>query len=429
MITIKKSLYIFIFLFLSNTPIIFAQNQWDVVVDARGSGDYKTLTEAINAVSMYPYQRTVVFIKNGIYEERIKIDQNYITLRGESRDSTIIRYNLPREEWNKNKDWIGPGIINIEGDDIILDNLTIENTQQDMLTHAFAVYGANPSRTIIINCNVISKGGDTVSLWNYKEGMYYHANCYFEGAVDFVCPRGWCFRRDSEFYEVRETAALWHAGNYHPDQKFVLKNCRFDGVKNFELGRHHYQAAFYLQECRFSENMKDKPIYLVQYENPDRNNPNYAGKREYFYMCTKKGEQYDWYQNNLEQARGNPQPQEITPRWTFDGRWDPESTAAVLITGFDIQKDSVTFTFSEIVSVRGNPIIRTASGKDLTIVKQRFNDINRLSFYSKSNLTKADLKARLSLQSGDIIASVAYAQERSIGKSFTIQNVIKEPLK
>jgi pectinesterase len=399
---------------------ISAQTYADIIVDGQGTGDYKTITEAINALPMYPYQRTVIFIKNGIYEEHIRIEHNYITLRGESRDNTIIRYNLPREEWNKNKDWIGPGVINLEGDDIILDNLTVENSQPEIGPHAFAVYGLNPNRTIIINCKVLSKGGDTVSLWNYKEGMYYHTNCYFQGAVDFVCPRGWCFIRNSQFYEVKETAALWHAGNYNPDQKFVLRDCSFDGVKGFELGRHHYQAQFYLLNCTFSENMKNKSIYKVYDKNPDNNNPVYAGERVYYYNCSKESEEYNWYKNNLGQAAGQPSPEEITPEWTFDGRWNPEACDPIFIKNYEIKGDSVVFTFSEIVTVRGEPVIETASGKRLNIVKQRYNDINKLSFIANKNVIESDLEVNLILESGDIIASIAHTQDRSVGKSFGI---------
>ena len=400
---------------------VSAKYHADIVVDAQGTGEYKTITEAINALPMYQYQRTVVYIKNGIYEEHLRIDQNYITLRGESKDSTIIRYSLLREEWNKNKDWIGPGVINLEGDDIILDNLTIENSQPEIGPHAFVIYGLNPNRTIIINCNVLSKGGDTVSLWNYKEGMYYHAKCYFQGAVDFVCPRGWCFIKDSQFYELKETAAIWHAGSYQPDQKFVLRNCDFDGVINFELGRHHYQAQFYLLDCNFSENMKNKPIYKVYDNNPDHNNPLYAGERDYYFNCRKKGQQYDWYKNNLDQASDNLKPEDITPDWTFDGKWNPEETDPIYITSYELMGDTVIFTFSEIVSIRNEPVIENDSGRQFNIVEQRYNDINRLSFYSNTVITDSDLEGNLILISGDIIASTAYVQDRSIGKSFVIR--------
>ena len=325
--------FVLLFLFIG---LSHAEGHSDIVVDCQGTGDFKTITEAVDALSMYPYQRTVIFIKNGVYNEKIRIDKNYITLRGESRDSTIIRFNIPREAWNKNKDHIGPGVINIEGDDCILDNLTIANSQPEIGPHAFAVYGLNPNRVIIINCNVISKGGDTVSLWNYKNGMYYHANCFFQGAVDFVCPRGWCFIRDSKFYEVKETAAIWHAGNYLPDQKFVLRNCSFDGIKGFELGRHHYEAQFYLLDCTFSDNIANRNIYKVFDKNPDKNNPYYCGERKYYYNCQKDGQPYNWYKNNLDRATGNPKPEEITPSWTFQDQWDPESKSPLQIIDFVI---------------------------------------------------------------------------------------------
>src|SRR3990172_46223 len=281
-----KQIYLFAgivtWLLLLNAWLARADGYADLIVDKNGTGDHTTITAAINSLPMFAYRRTVIFIKNGVYVEKIRIMQHYVTLHGESRDSTIIRYSQLREDWNKNEDSIGPAVVNIYADDTVLDNLTIENSQPEIGPHAFAVYSTIATRVVIINCNVISNGADTVSLWNYKHGMYYHANCYFQGAVDFVCPRGWCFIRDCQFYEMKETAALWHAGHYLPDQKFVLRNCAFDGVKGFQLGRHHYEAQFYLLDCRFSANMADRPIYKVLSHDSTKNNPYFNGERKYF---------------------------------------------------------------------------------------------------------------------------------------------------
>ena len=408
--------FLMLFFYVNGMP---AGEHADIVVDCNGSGDYETITEAVDALAMYPYQRTIILIKNGIYEEKLRIEQNYVTLRGQSRDGAVIRYSQPREDWNKNRDYIGPAVINIDGDDIVLDNLTIENTQPRIGPHAFTVYGKG-TRTIITNCNVISKGGDTVSLWNYKDGMYYHANCFFQGAVDFVCPRGWCFVRDSKFYEVKKTAAIWHAGNYRPEQKFVIRNCFFDGVAGFELGRHHYEAQFYLLDCRFSANMADKPIYKVMDRNPDRNNPYYGGERKYYYNCQKEGSAYDWYKDNLSQAAGPPKPEGITARWTFDGRWDPESKEPLLVTGYKIDGRSLILTFDEIVTVRGKPVLKNGTGKLYRIVMQRFNDVNKLTFISDSDIAEDDLKGEMVLQQGDIVSSIASVYERSIGPKFSV---------
>lgn len=301
-----------------------------IIVAQDGSGDYSRITEAVNALPMFVYNRMVIYIKRGVYEERIRLDQDNITLLGEDRENTIIQYNLPRTEWNENKDHIGPGVVNVEGDNIIIENLTIKNTQPEIGPHAFAVYGMG-THTIITNCNLISKGADTVSLWDYKTGMYYHSNCYFEGAVDFVCPRGWCYIKDSQFYEVKKTAAVWHAGGYEEDQKFVIVNSSFDGVKGFKLARHHYEAQFYFIDCDFSANMADKPIYRVTYEDTTRNRPFNWGKRYYFYNASGEGSKYSWLKNNLKTAENSPSVNEITPRWTFDGKWDPESLIPTIL--------------------------------------------------------------------------------------------------
>ena len=196
----KKIFLILVPILFFSVPL-FPQYKHFISVSKDGSGDFKTITAAVKSLPMFNYERVVIFIKNGVYNEKFRITQDYITLKGENRDSTIIEYNQLRTDWIANEDPKGPAVINIHADDIIIDNLTIENTQPKIGPHAFAIY-SDGTRTIIINCNVLSKGGDTVSLWDYKTGMYYHANCKFQGSVDYVCPRGWCFIKDSKFYEL-----------------------------------------------------------------------------------------------------------------------------------------------------------------------------------------------------------------------------------
>jgi pectinesterase len=129
-----------------------------IVVASDGSGDFRTITAAIASLPMFNYERRVIYIKNGIYSEKIRIEQDNVTLQGESREKTVIRYFQPRPEWIAKKDSIGPGVINILGDDLIIENLTFENTQTDHQVHAFVLYG-HGTRTILLNCSFISQGG------------------------------------------------------------------------------------------------------------------------------------------------------------------------------------------------------------------------------------------------------------------------------
>lgn len=407
----KKSFAVSALLFLIIfVPRSFAYDPHFITVSKDGTGDFKTITAAVAALPMFNYERVTIFIKNGVYNEKLLIDQDYITLRGESRDSTIISYSQLRTEWITNKDSIGPAVINVNGDDFILENLTVENTQPEIGPHAFTIYGIG-TRTIIFNCSVTSNGGDTVSLWNYKEGMYYHAGCYFKGAVDFVCPRGWCFIRDSKFYELKKTAAIWHAGGYLKDQKFVIKNSYFDGVKDFNLGRHHYEAQFYLIGCRFSGEMKDEPIFRVAYEDESRNRPFNWGKRYYYYGCEREGGNFSWFEDNLESAGDSVNPGKITAAWTFGNRWDPESNAGPAILKKEINGDSLLLYFSEPVTVIGKPVIESSSGKHFKYFSGGGSGTLRLVADSKIN--SGDIESLKIINQSKITGTIASVRERA----------------
>jgi pectinesterase len=384
----------------------------DITVAADGSGNFTSLTEALNAMPMYSYQRFVILVKNGVYDEKILIDRDYLTILGESKDSTIIQYDQLRSDWQAKPDYIGAAVVNITADDVILENLTIRNTQPQVGPHAFAVYGTG-TRTMLLNCKVISNGGDTVSLWNYKNGMYYHADCYFEGGVDFVCPRGWCYISNSKFYENSKTAAIWHAAVTNKDQKMVLVNCSFDGVQDYHLARHHYEAQFFLVHCVFSETMADKPIFYYHYPNePEKNRPYFYGDRHYFYDCHRTGGDYGWHHNNDSIWPGQVSPDEVTAAWTFDGKWDPESTTPPVITGYKIKESKLLLYFNELLCIRGKPTLRTSTGKVLTFMEGQGRDI--LGFTGDKILEQADIAAPMEVLSGEILGNISSAKERPV---------------
>lgn len=302
-----------------------------------GSAEFASIQAALDTIPVDNRSRIVIEIRDGVYSEKVRVDQNCITLRGESRSGTRIAYNLPRPEYDRRYDRLGPGVVNLFGEDIVLENLTVENTQPDAV-HAFAIYG-QPQRLILNGCDVLGVGDDTLSLWNTALGMYYHRDCTFRGGVDFVCPRGWCYVCDSRFEPTSTSAALWHDGHMNLDMKFVLRNCEFDGAENFWLGRNHYPSQFYLVDCHFSEKMADKPIGVVADPRPDVDPAAY--ERKYFFNCHRAGGDFAWHADNMPIAPG-----EVTARWTFDGRWDPETTAPPRVETVEVSEDEVHVYFS-----------------------------------------------------------------------------------
>lgn len=311
-----------------------------LVVDATGKGQFRTIQEAIQAIPPDNAENRVILIRNGIYREKLFITTSHLSLVGENRDSTRVIYAELRSNWTGTRDnrpdgsqvdldW-GAGVINIGNgvSDVILANMTVHNNYGSLhgdRSHQFAIRGFRATRISILNCNVIADGGDTVSLWNSDSGLYYHANSYFEGWVDYLCPRGWCYITDSRFFgHNTPSASFWHDGSKDKDQKLVIRNSWIDGVPGFPLGRHHRDGQLYFLYCTFSKNMADRPIYFPT------TSPNAVpwrwGARHYFYSCTREGGMYDWLADNLHEAERSPSPKDITAAWTFAGRWDPEST-------------------------------------------------------------------------------------------------------
>lgn len=60
-----------------------------ITVDAAGSGDFCTITDAVNASN----DGDTIYIKNGVYTESLKLNTRRVRFIGESMDGTILQYS------------------------------------------------------------------------------------------------------------------------------------------------------------------------------------------------------------------------------------------------------------------------------------------------------------------------------------------------
>jgi unsaturated rhamnogalacturonyl hydrolase len=300
-----------------------------LIVAQDGSGDFRTIQEAVDAIPAGNDDPQIILIRNGTYKEKVMLAKSHIALVGEDRAKTRIEYAELRKHWRvKHPDDYGAAVINVAdgATDITIANLTVHNNYGSLHgdhDHQFAIRGMGQSNRIaVLHANVVADGGDTFSPWNSESGLTYATDSYFEGYVDFVCPRGWAYITNSRFFARPSSAGIWHDGSKERDQKFVVRHSLFDGDPNFNLGRNHRDGQFYLVDVAFSEKMADKPIYPASA--PD---PRHWGER--YYYANARGP-YTWHSDNLHTAEGSPRDEDVTAAWTFGGRWDPASLPAVL---------------------------------------------------------------------------------------------------
>jgi pectinesterase len=403
----------------------------DLIVAANGSGDFQTVQQAVASIPRDNRQRVIVLIKDGVYHEKVSVDADCVTLCGESRRGTRIEFAQGANEFKSKPDSLGTAVVNLNGDDCVLENLTVRNTHGVVGVHAFAVYGRG-DRTVIVDCDILSEGNDTLSLWRtgdgpsergHPNGRYYHARLTVRGSVDFICPRGWCYMTDCDIYEVNPNAeaAIWHDGSRDRDMKFVLRRCRFDGVEGWRLARHHHDAQFFLLDCTFSKAMRDQLPHRVIYplagrtpteadlkRNKELDATNVWGERFYYSNCHRDGGDYAWLQDNLSSAPGGLQPAQITAAWTFAGGWDPEDTAGPTVRKASVQGDKIEITFSEKVTVKGRPRLVLDSGDRVDFVSGSGGDT--LVFATPAGVHGSPV--RLDFQDGVIIATQAAATLR-----------------
>ena len=182
-------------LFLLATTFLSAQtldNRLELTVAKDGSGDFKTIQEAINNVKDNADKRVVITIKPGVYKEKLVIlpSKTFITLKGTDREKTIISFDdysgKPLREMDASgKKEFGTSTsysFLIQGNDCTLENLTVENAA-GKVGQAVALH-IKSDRVIVKNCSILGNQ-DTLYLSEGNTRSYFE-NCFINGTTDFI---------------------------------------------------------------------------------------------------------------------------------------------------------------------------------------------------------------------------------------------------
>jgi pectinesterase len=154
-----------------------------LTVAADGSGEYRTIQEAVLAVRDFMQVPAVIFIKNGTYKEKLLIpsQKTNITLLGESREGVVITYGDYSGDAEKHSTYTS-ATVRVQGNDFTAENLTFENSA-GRVGQAVALH-VEGDRATFRNCRLLGNQ-DTLFLAIENSRQYYQ-NCYIEGTTDFI---------------------------------------------------------------------------------------------------------------------------------------------------------------------------------------------------------------------------------------------------
>lgn len=176
-----------IFLLLAlvmGTFCLWAQTKKVVAPD--GSGDFKTVQAAIDAVPDSNTAWVTIYIKNGIYKENITIStkKSFIKLVGENNKKTILTFdNYASKKDSKGREFgtTGSSSVFVDGDNISFENLTFENSSGPV-GQAVAV-NVRGNKVAFHKCRFL---GFQDTLYTKGSTLQYYKECYIEGTVDFI---------------------------------------------------------------------------------------------------------------------------------------------------------------------------------------------------------------------------------------------------
>lgn len=117
--------------------------KYQIIVSKNGNGDFESISEAIDSI---PYDNSAtIYVKNGIYHEKLFIQKKNIGLIGEDPEKTVVTWHdgaYFQHPDGKKFGTFRSYTVYLGGEKVVLKNLTIENTagSGDTAGQAIAVY-------------------------------------------------------------------------------------------------------------------------------------------------------------------------------------------------------------------------------------------------------------------------------------------------
>ena len=196
---------------------------FDAVVAQDGTGNYKTVQEAIDAAPTGRIAPWLIFVKNGTYEELVTIPESkpFIHLIGQDKEKTVICYWINNGgandigwEYSTNnpnsKTYGKQGVVQVNSTDFYTENISYIDSygvERQAGPMGLAMSSRN-DRQAFNNCQFRSYQDTWYTDVRNSSARQYVNNCLIEGAVDFYYGAGDNYVENSTFRLAREGSVI-----------------------------------------------------------------------------------------------------------------------------------------------------------------------------------------------------------------------------
>ena len=311
---LKKVILIFC-LFVSTQ--IWAKS-YDFIVAKDGTGDFTTVQDAINAVPDFRKTPTSIYIKNGIYKEKIVLAESkyFVCLIGENSENTILTYDDFATKTNRFGEEVGTtgsASFYAFGEGFSAKNLTFQNTAGPV-GQAVALW-IKSDKSVFENCRFL---GFQDTLYTFgTDSRQYYINCYIEGTVDFIFGSSIAFFENciihckNKGYITAASTLQWRPFGY------VFKNCKVTG----ESANSHYLGRPWRPFSRVAFIDSDlgdiiKPEGWDNWRNPANEKTAYYAEFNNKGISSKNDKRVSWYKPLNEKQAAEYTIENIFGDWT-----------------------------------------------------------------------------------------------------------------
>ncbi|XP_010259712.1 PREDICTED: pectinesterase PPME1-like [Nelumbo nucifera] len=209
-----------------------------IKVNQDGSGEFKTVTEALKSIPKYNKERVVISIGPGEYVEKITVDKPFITFYGSPQNMPTLSFDGTAHEYGT----VDSASVMVLANYFVAVNIIMKNSAP-IPTGKFRFNGGQAvamrvsgDKAAFYNCRFI---GFQDTLLAYK-GRHYFKDCYVEGTVDFVFGGGKTLFMNTEIRSVSNELVMIVAQarkNASEDNGFSFVHCNVTGTGDIYLGR------------------------------------------------------------------------------------------------------------------------------------------------------------------------------------------------
>lgn len=209
-----------------------AANKYDnpdtLFVARDGTAEFRNIAEAIEVCRAFMDYHKVIFVKKGIYKEKLEVPTwlTNIEICGEDRDNTIITWddhaNVKLPETGKSMGTFRTFTVKVTGSNITFKDITIENNSA-RLGQAVALH-VEGDKCVFINCRFL---GHQDTIYTGRGGARQSfRDCYIEGTTDFIFGPSTAWFENCEI--VNKSDSYVTAASTPKDQKYgyVFNNCK-----------------------------------------------------------------------------------------------------------------------------------------------------------------------------------------------------------